>query len=149
MKRKNGFTIIELLVVVLIVSTLMGLAAFRFMGQAGNARIAALSELGNAIKSTAMFVQLEYVAQGNSNISKATTANINSHVVTVVAGAGRPTATAAGIGAALHTPTGFAVGYEKGVATYSFAHPVKNCKLTYAEATGLIEITTSGCLVAF
>ncbi len=143
--NQSGFTMIELIVVIAIIGILAAIAIPRFITQTTNARIAALNGLTGAIQSAVALAQAEYVAEGNSSASSTTTATMNGTAVTVIAGTGRPAGSAAGIGTALQTLSGFTGTYAAGVATYDFSTAVTNCKLTYTDSTGVVAQTTSGC----
>ncbi len=144
-RRIKGFTMIELIVVIAIIGILAAIAVPRFMTQTGNARIAALNGLGGAIHSATALSQAEYIAEGNSSASTSTSVTMNGTAVTVIAGTGRPAGTAAGVGTALQTISGFAGTYAAGVATFDFSTAITNCKLTYTDSTGVVAVTTSGC----
>ncbi|OGT27075.1 MAG: hypothetical protein A3I77_02510 [Gammaproteobacteria bacterium RIFCSPLOWO2_02_FULL_42_14] len=142
--QSRGFTLIELIVVIAILGILAAIAVPRFINQTTNARIAALAGLGGAINSAVMLAQVQYVGEGNSSASTATSITMNGQPVTVVQGNGRPVGSVAGIGAAIQTLSGFSVGYAGNVATYNFAPTVADCNLTY-DSAGVVTTTTSGC----
>src|SRR2546422_5656459 len=67
MKRQTrGFTLIELIVVILILGILAAIAAPRFIDLTGQARIAALNGLRAAVSSASTLANALTVAQGNS-----------------------------------------------------------------------------------
>lgn len=141
----KGFTMIELIVVIAIIGILAAIAVPRFISQTTNARIAALNGLAGAIHSAVQLAQVQYIGEGNSSASTGTSITMNGTAVTVIAGTGRPAGTAAGIGTALQTLSGFTPGYAGGVATYNFTVAITNCTLTYTDSSGAVALTTSGC----
>lgn len=146
MFRKNkGFTLIELVVVIALLGIMAVVAVPRFLSLTGSGRTSTLNGLAGAIQSAVALAQLEYIQEGYNSGSSATSITMNGTAVTVIAGTGRPAGSAAGIGAALQTVSGFTGTFAAGVATYDFTTAITNCKLTYTDTTGAIAITSSGC----
>ena len=85
MKRQSGFTLIELVVVIVILGILAATAAPKFMNLQGDARISALNGLKGAVKSAVSMTYSKAILKG---IEKSETGTVCY---------GRPDATAAGL----------------------------------------------------
>ncbi len=153
MKKQGGFTLIELVVVIVILGILAVTAAPKFLNLQGDARKSAISGLKGAMDGASGIVYGKSAVSGKETVSSATVSDI-----AVVYG--YPAATSAGIGKAVTGLTADwnsgedATGYYatfKATPAISTATAVKatNCYVGYAPATSAAEATVtvenSGC----
>ncbi len=100
MKRQGGFTLIELVVVIVILGILAVTAAPRFLNLQNDARQSSLQGLKGAIDGAAGITYGKSAIEGEERIAKdATTAPVLNEGITTHFG--YPTADAAGLGAAV------------------------------------------------
>lgn len=130
-QQAKGFTLIELIVVLLILAILGATVAPKMFDLTGQARIAALKSLNASVSSAAQLAHALQVAQGlaaNANVT------VEGSAVTMVNG--YPAASAAGIGAAITYDT--TVFSATGAAPYTFqvtnAPTPTTCQFTYTAA---------------
>lgn len=146
MKRENqGFTLIELVIVVAVLGILAVVAVPRFINVTSEARTAVLNGLATTMKSAVALAQTKYKVV---NSLAATTVDMDGTSVAVVAATGTPTAVLAGIGTAIN----YSAGANSGItanwsasATTSTLTYAANCLLTYDQTTGIPTVVTSGC----
>lgn len=139
--KQQGFTLVELVVVLVVLGILAAVAIPRYVSYTSEARTAALNGLTGAIRSSVALVQSKYVATGQTT-SPVTLADGSTVVVTTGANGGIPTVAAAGIEAAVNQ-TGFT--FTPATGRWDFASgAIANCFVTYA-ATGAATVTSTGC----
>jgi MSHA pilin protein MshA len=146
-KRQGGFTLIELVVVIVILGILAAVALPRFVNLQSDARTAAVNGMAGALRSAVALVQAKYIAVGNTT---ATTVDIGGGVIVdVIAGSGIPTSADSGIKAALQSLDGFTTNPGTCTATSDCEFRPSNgggatCQVTYSTA-GAVTVDTSGC----
>lgn len=149
--KQKGFTLIELIVVIVILGILAATALPRFINVATDARIAAMNGVAGGLRSAVALAQSRYVATGNAT---ATTVNMGLTgavvAVDVAAGTGIPTAADAGIRAAMQSTDGFNFDCTTvaGVCSITQTGSPAACAVTYTGATGVVStaaVTTANC----
>ena len=144
-KKQAGFTLIELVMVIVILGILSAFALPRFADLTGDARTASINGLAGAIKSAAAIAHSDQIAKSGALGDSVT---LDGAAVTMVNG--YPTANAAGIAisaaidTADYTPSG---GAATGGASIVYqiegytANPVGECQVTYKASTAAVDDT--------
>lgn len=121
-----GFTVVELVVVIVIIGILAAVGVPRFMGFQAEARVAAVKSLGGTLKSAANMAHGVCLAQGCANNS---TITIQGRAITFV----NSYPTNATIGLLLPSTDGFTASSPGSTFTKSDARTI-NCWVRYTEA---------------
>ncbi|MGZ5092069.1 MAG: pilin [Burkholderiales bacterium] len=139
--KQQGFTLIELVVVIAILGILAAVALPKYVNHVTQARTAAMNGLAGGLRSAVALVQSRYIVTG-ATTSPVTMADGTTVAVTTGANGGIPTVAAAGIQAAL-AADGFTFTPATGVWDFA-SGAIANCTATYA-ATGQVTVVTTGC----
>jgi|HubBroStandDraft_2_1064218.scaffolds.fasta_scaffold302413_1 MSHA pilin protein MshA len=142
-KNQQGFTLIELVVVITILGILAAFAIPRFASLDSAARISATSAMVGTLRSASALAHAQYLVAGNAPatvIMEGTTISLTN---------GYPDATATGIQAAIQDPSGFTPAISGTTLTYTKtgAATPATCIATYTAATAVnvapvIEVAT-------
>lgn len=158
MLKQHGFTLIELVVVIVILGVLAATALPKILNLGKDARIATVNHVAGAVKSAANLAYLTCYSKGAclKDSTSASVAFIGPNGVTGVLFHSYPTGLS-------RVPSYFGIkdwlNLEGGVTLYELTAPTAEirvdsapnpaaCKVTYLESYGsgpIITITTSGC----
>jgi len=144
MRNQNGFTLIELVVVIVILGILAAVAVPKFVSMQADARESSVNGLAGGVRSAVSLARAQYLVNGDST---ATTVTMSGTSVTVNAGTGVPVGTAAGIGTAMDSMDGFTPDYTTPTAVTIQPNNggSATCGITYNGTTGAVTVNVSDC----
>jgi len=147
-REHKGFTLIELVIVIVILGILAAVAIPRYIRIVGEARIAAVNGMAGGLRSAVMLARARYMVVGNNAL---TTVDMDGTSVDVMAGSGAPLGTQAGIVSAITDTAGFNVVVAAPIVTFQPTNGGSpTCGVVYSGPTtsvtpAVVTTTVTGC----
>ncbi len=154
-RAQAGFTLVELVIVVVVLGVLATTALIRYSDLSREARIASLSGIASALRGTVAVAEARYRLNDDD---RATTIVMEDETIRVlpeslafVGRGGRPVSNAGGVGRALKELTGYTVSYPSHplLPTYFLAEGwgSATCRVEYDpdQVGDPVTLVTSGC----
>jgi len=141
-KQQSGFTLVELVIVIVILGLLAATALPRFINVTQDARIASVQGLAGGLRSAASLAKAQVMVSGSGG------GTISMDGASVVVNAsGYPTGgSAGGIVSAMQGIDGFT---PSGTDPTTVFQPTNggnaNCSATYSANTGAVTVLSTGC----
>jgi prepilin-type N-terminal cleavage/methylation domain-containing protein len=139
---QKGFTLIELVIVIVILGLLAATALPRFINIAQNARIASVDGVAGGLRAAAALAKSQFQVLGSSG----GTISMDGVSVTVNA-SGYPTNALTGIENALPSPQGWGIAHAPPTTTYTppNAPTPLTCRAQYNANNGQVITASTGC----
>jgi MSHA pilin protein MshA len=147
--RQQGFTLVELVVVIVILGILAATAIPRFISLTTDARVAAVQGAAGGLRAAVGLVQARYQASA-AFTSPVTMADGTTVAVSTGTTGGFPTGADVGIGNAMGcvlaatTCQGLTVAYAA-TTTFTPSGGSATCQATYVAATGVVAAVVTTC----
>jgi MSHA pilin protein MshA len=146
LENESGFTMIELVVVIVILGILAAFAVPRYIAIQTQARVSAVNGLAGGLRGAAASVKAQYIVTGAAASPITLPDGVTVAVGTAGAATGIPTGAAGGIDNAMQDYSGFT--FTAGTPTtftLNGAPTPANCVAFYDPGTGIVTVTIFGC----
>ncbi|SDZ90181.1 MSHA pilin protein MshA [Desulfuromusa kysingii] len=144
MKNQNGFTLIELVVVIVILGILAAVAVPKFVDMQVDARESAVAGLGGAIQSATALAHAQALVKG-ADVTAASGQTVDMEGTSIALVYGYPAAAAAGTAGSIESAVALSgFSYDAGTFTLDDAPDgATGCDVTYVEATDTTAATVT------
>mgnify|MGYP001558813226 CR=1 FL=1 len=142
LKKQKGFTLIELVVVIVVLGILAAFAIPRYVNITSEARTASVNGMAGGLRSAVALARAKYQTVGTLTLA---TVDMDGTLVACAVGTGIPTGAAGGIGLAIQDTSGFTVVYGATTTYQPTNGGSATCQASYVAATGAVVVDTSGC----
>lgn len=141
-KQQQGFTLIELVVVIVILGILAAVALPRFVNLQSDARAATMKGLAGGLRGAVAVVRSRWLVTGSTGAATVTMSDGTSVAVGTGTGANAGVPTVAGILNAVDS-SGYANSTAGNVVTFTPTGGPSGCAVTYTDTTGAVDDTAA------